>query len=87
MKRIIISLTCIILFFSLCVFAACADSYKVPQDCCIISLPSGFELWTEDADTFEKIEKNLVTYFSTDKMLSGYGKMREQINAGVCFSG
>lgn len=37
-------------------FAGCAEVYRVPKDRCIVSVPQGFELWTDDAETLQKID-------------------------------
>lgn len=56
MKKIVSTILCLI---AVCSFTGCMTrwQYKVPKDCIAVSIPNGFELWSNQADVFEKVDE------------------------------
>lgn len=62
---ICVSVACILIFIALITTIIMLTGnrnksiYKVPENCCVISVPTGFELWTNKSTIFNKIETNI----------------------------
>ena len=56
MKKIVSAILCLIAVFS---FTGCISrwQYKVPKDCVVVSIPEGFELWSNQAEVFERLDE------------------------------
>lgn len=58
MKKIISTVLCLI---AVCSFTGCVSNwqYHVPKDCIVVSIPEGFELWSNQADVFQKEDREI----------------------------
>lgn len=55
MKKVI---CCVLAVIAMLSFAGCSDKsrYRIPKECCVVSVPVGYELWSNKAEIIEKIE-------------------------------